>query len=391
MADNDEMKEMCAIGELKQRFKDHPDMYDDEHLFYRFLKARHFNIDHAETMLKNHLEWRKTNDVNSILECQPHKVLQNYLPFVMLGHDKKGCVVRYVPSGNIDWIGIALSVKTEDLIRKVIYDTEDDIRELKKQSKKIGRTVNQCVFIHDLQNLSFATATNKRVILDLISIFNLYQNNYPEMLKAIYVINASMYFSMIFSALKKCISSSILNKIKIYGDDSYKEDLLQIIDADVLPSFLGGNKTDPDGNPLCITFINRAGHIPNIYYTHRSKRTLVNTPGVKKVILSNAAYHEVNLEVKEPGSYLEWEFETKSRDIGFGLFHKKLIDGEENNIELIPIQRINTDEYADTGLYLCEEGGNYIMVFDNTYSWVRAKEIFYRVEVTSPKDQESEL
>lgn len=27
------------------------------------------------------------------------------------------------------------------------------------------------------------------------------------------------------------------------------------IDADVLPAFLGGNRTDPDGNPNCETFV----------------------------------------------------------------------------------------------------------------------------------------
>lgn len=33
--------------------------------------------------------------------------------------------------------------------------------------------------------------------------------------------------------------------------DGYKEALLELVDADVLPAFLGGNKTDPDGNPNC--------------------------------------------------------------------------------------------------------------------------------------------
>lgn len=37
--------------------------------------------------------------------------------------------------------------------------------------------------------------------------------------------------------------------------DDYKEDLLKIIDPDVLPAFLGGSRTDPDGNPLCLSFV----------------------------------------------------------------------------------------------------------------------------------------
>lgn len=30
---------------------------------------------------------------------------------------------------------------------------------------------------------------------------------------------------------------------------------MKIIDAEALPAFLGGKKTDPDGNPLCLTFV----------------------------------------------------------------------------------------------------------------------------------------
>lgn len=39
--------------------------------------------------------------------------------------------------------------------------------------------------------------------------------------------------------------------------DSYKEDLLEVIGADVLPAFLGGNRTDPDGNPMCHTIVSK--------------------------------------------------------------------------------------------------------------------------------------
>ena len=36
---------------------------------------------------------------------------------------------------------------------------------------------------------------------------------------------------------------------------NYKEVLLKLIDADVLPKCYGGNRTDPDGNPRCTTVV----------------------------------------------------------------------------------------------------------------------------------------
>ena len=73
--------------------------------------------------------------------------------------------------------------------------------------------------------------------------------------------------------------------------------------------------------------------------------------------LSRAKFHEVNLDVKEPGSYIEWEFETKCRDIGFGLFFNEMVDGEEKITELVPIQRIDTEDYPETGTIPCEHPG----------------------------------
>ncbi|GFT48896.1 hypothetical protein NPIL_446151, partial [Nephila pilipes] len=53
----------------------------------------------------------------------------------------------------------------------------------------------------------------------------------------------------------------------------WKDDLLKIMDADDLPAFLGGTKTDPDGNPLCNSFIIHGQKIPESYYfTHAIMR-----------------------------------------------------------------------------------------------------------------------
>lgn len=41
----------------------------------------------------------------------------------------------------------------------------------------------------------------------------------------------------------------------IYVTEGWKNILLDAIDADVLPAFLGGNRTDPDGNPNCNSFV----------------------------------------------------------------------------------------------------------------------------------------
>ncbi|GFS71099.1 SEC14-like protein 2, partial [Nephila pilipes] len=54
---------------LRQRLKnDLPkDMYEDTIMFYKFLKARNFNLNQAESMLRKHLVFRKIVQIDTIL------------------------------------------------------------------------------------------------------------------------------------------------------------------------------------------------------------------------------------------------------------------------------------------------------------------------------------
>ncbi|PRD32907.1 UNVERIFIED_CONTAM: Sec14l2 [Trichonephila clavipes] len=188
-----------------------------------------------------------------------------------------------------------------------------------------------------------------------------------------------------------CSSCIQWSHIRIQLFDDWKEALLRVIDADVLPGFLGGTRTDPDGNSLCKTIVIPGGKIDDKYYIHKSKNSLVNSPGAKKLVLARASFSEIELEIEEDGSLIEWEFETKTRDIGFGVYYKKIENGEEQMVELVPLLRIDTEDYSETGVYRCENAGTHIILFDNSYSWIRSKEIYYRMKIVTPKEQEKEL
>nr|XP_042905276.1 SEC14-like protein 2 [Parasteatoda tepidariorum] len=63
------------IQEFKKRFTKEMElsMYEDKFMFYRFLKARDFNMDQAESMLRKHLEWRKEFKIDKIM-TEPFKL-----------------------------------------------------------------------------------------------------------------------------------------------------------------------------------------------------------------------------------------------------------------------------------------------------------------------------
>lgn len=58
--------------------------------------------------------------------------------------------------------------------------------------------------------------------------------------------------------IKPFLHQATLDKIRIFGQDreQWKAALLEEIDADQIPAFLGGTLTDPDGNEFCPSKVN---------------------------------------------------------------------------------------------------------------------------------------
>ncbi|XP_054714832.1 SEC14-like protein 2 [Uloborus diversus] len=380
-----------CVNELKARMKDELDESCNDLKIYLFLKEQNFNLDATENMLKKHVKWRKKKNVEEMKNYTPPELLKQYFAHTLLGRDKEGCLVKYWPLGSLDFKGLFLCFKFSDMEKLFLHINETDTKLLEEESKKRKKDIYQVTYIYDIEGITFARATDKKALEALIYLSLAYFSNYPQRMKACYLINTNALFIHGFSICKRFLPISALNAIYFFGADDWKDVLLKDIDAEVLPAFLGGTKTDPDGNPLCETLIKSRGSIPEKYYKHKSKRPLSKMPGVKQITLSRASFHEESIEVKESQSLLEWEFETKSRDIGFGLFFRDMSSGEEKMVEIVPILRIDTDEYAESGVYKCEKEGTYVILFDNTYSWIRPKEISFRIAVINPKDHDNKL
>ncbi|GFU19208.1 SEC14-like protein 4 [Nephila pilipes] len=376
------VEEKNIINELRRRtIKDvSPKMLEDETLFYRFCKARDFKSREAEEMLRKHIVWRKEMQLDSIMtDYKPIEVVEKYLPVNFLCFDKEDCLVQYHDYGQTDIAGLWNSVKKIDLFKYLLLCLERDFESLKKHSKKIGKLVYQLSSIYNLENFSFANATHRKNIELTLFFLMAYQDNYPERVKHIIIINANNSFSLLFAFVKKILSSALLTKIRCYKTDGWKEELLKFIDADDLPVFLGGNKTDPDGNPLCNTFIIHGQKIPESYYLCNYEKKLFGASDVEKLIVARSSKEGINFEVSNEGSLLEWEFEMKNRDIDFSLYFKE--NDLEDGVEIFRKQRIDTCYDTEKGFFKCEKMGIYTIVFDNTYSWIHQKEICFRARL----------
>ncbi|XP_055931416.1 SEC14-like protein 2 isoform X1 [Argiope bruennichi] len=382
--------EKAAIEELKRRMENEitPKMRKDKSLYYRFLKARDFNIKNAEDMLRKHIAWRKEYQVDTILtDYKPPEVLLKYFPVSLIGCDKEGSPLLYHDMAG-DEIGILSSAKKIDLIKYSIYLYENLLELMDEQSKKLGKIIMTSVNIYNCENLTFAKVTNKKSLEMFMLGINVFQDNYPERIKLIIDINTSRYFPILFNFTKLVIAPAVFKKIKIFGREGWQEVLLDIVNADELPAFLGGKKTDPDGNPLCHSFVVHPQEVPKHYYLKKSEKKFSKSAEAEKLILYPFSKEKLTFEIKNAHSFLEWEFETKNRDIGFGLCFKE--NSESEPVELVPNQRIDTYYESETRMYKCEKPGIYVISFDNSYSWLYPKEIYYKIRVLPPGELEKE-
>ncbi|CAL1263338.1 unnamed protein product [Larinioides sclopetarius] len=389
---NNDTEETALIEELKRRNINDitPKMREDDTLWHRFLKARDFNLKDAEDMLKKHIQFRKEYRIDHILdEWEPGEVLAKYCTMKNIGYDKEGRPLIYIDMA-ADSKGLTSSVKRADFIRFGCWTVENSIEMMKKKSKELGQNVYQVVFIGNFDGMTFAQATSKKALELMLLAVTVFQDNYPERIKAVHVINGSIYFSLVWSVVKQFLAPAFQNKFIVYGTDKWRDALLKVIDPSELPAFIGGDRTDPDGNPRCNTFVIHARTVPESFYMKKSERKLHLSPGVKKLIVTRFAKVELTFDIEIPNSYLEWEFETKSKDIGFGVYFKAQSENKSKTIELVPKQRIDTCFEPETGVYRCEKPGTYIILFDNSYSWLYPKEIYYKTKINLPGEDGSE-
>ncbi|CAL1286877.1 unnamed protein product [Larinioides sclopetarius] len=390
LMENISVEEERCMEELKRRtLKDMtPALLEDETLFYRFSKARDFEVNAAEVMLKKHIIWWEQYKVDRILtDHNPSEVMVKYVPFYFLGYDREGSPVLYIDFGNADIKGIFNSVKAVEMSSYCVYTLQGLMEKCRAQTEKLGRPVTTTCFIFNFENLTFANATNKKMLETALFFAHMFQDNYPERIKSIYFINTSFYFTLVFNVVKHVLARVVLSKIQCYSpDDNWQGALLDKIDAEVLPAFLGGTRTDPDGNPRCTSVVIPCRKVPESHYLSKSGKKLSRSKDARKVTVTRLSKETFSCEVADPGSYLEWEFETKSKDIGFSVQYRPSKDSKTS--ELLPKQRIDTCYEPEKGFVRCDKPGTYICVFDNSYSWIYSKELYFRIKVTPPRESD---
>ncbi|KAM9329884.1 SEC14-like protein 2 [Gastrophryne carolinensis] len=379
-------KQEEALSKFRENVKDLmpklPSFSQDDQFLLRWLRARSFNLQKSESMLRKHVEFRKHMDSDNVLEkWQPPEVVQKYLSGGLCGYDKEGSPIWYDVIGPLDPKGLLFSASKQDLIKTKMRDCERMHQECLRQSQKLGKRVEEVVMVYDVEGLGLKHLWKPGV--DLYGeVLKMFEDNYPEALKRLFVIKAPKLFPVAYNLIKHFLSEDTRRKIIVVGDN-WKEVLQKYIDADQLPQIYGGTLTDPDGDPKCKTKINYGGDVPKSYYV----RDQVQQNYENTLSINRGSSQQTEYEILFPGCVLRWQFQSDGSDIGFGVFRKTKA-GERQKagemIEVVPNQRYNAHMVPEDGSLTCPEAGTYVLRFDNTYSYIHAKKVSFTVEVLLP-------
>ncbi|CAH1422273.1 unnamed protein product [Lactuca virosa] len=237
--------EVKALDAFRQALiKDNllPEILDDFHMMLRYLVAKNFNIEGAKNMWISMLQWRKDFGADNILEDFKFSELDEVLRYFHQGYhgiDKEGRPVYIEILGQADPKKLMKVTTVERYVKYYVQEYERTLAiRFPACSIAAGRRVSSSTTVIDVQGVGLWNFT--KPVIELIRRLQQINNNYPDTLCQMFIINAGSGFKMLWNMIQSFLEPKAKSKIHVLGTN-FLSTLLEVIDASELPEFLGGN------------------------------------------------------------------------------------------------------------------------------------------------------
>ncbi|KRX67100.1 SEC14-like protein 2 [Trichinella sp. T9] len=333
--------EMSKLSEKQKQI--HEEFYrrfeaDSDKLYFlknpifllRWLRARKFDINKAEAMLREHLKYRKVmhlDDESPVKKIAINPQFAKYFTRGDFGQDNEGRPVVYFPFGGIDPKGtikaytesrhasLLSSFKGSQMLLTMLIWQEETRLLCEQLSKEKQKCIFQAIYILDLKGIGSQHLWKPGVDIFLQIASNLEQHA-PEILYKLYVINAPSIFNMIYSIIRPVLDENTKRKIQILGDD-YKEALQKDIPAKYIPAYYGGHCYGNNSDPKCTHKISYGGLVPRELYFNDCYRPA----DIQEITIGRQSQKLIPLHVTNSNSVLNWYIKsTSNQDIGVGIY-----------------------------------------------------------------------
>ncbi|THV05311.1 CRAL/TRIO domain-containing protein [Dendrothele bispora CBS 962.96] len=222
----------------------------DDVTMERFLRARKYDLKKSKEMFRRCQEWRKTVEGVGIDELYrqmdpfdypERKAVFDYWPMWFHKTDKQGRPLNFEFLGGLDVNRLYKECTPERHWQSIIVTAESLPREIiPSAARHHDKPVTSVFVIIDLKGFGISQFWQMKNLVQRS--FQVSQDYYPETMGQLAILNAPSSFTFIWSAVKPWLDKETVKKIDVLGSD-YQERLLELIDAENLPSILGGKCT----------------------------------------------------------------------------------------------------------------------------------------------------
>ncbi|XP_074320112.1 SEC14 cytosolic factor-like [Silene latifolia] len=316
---------------LKRTFQNMHHGYPKD-TYFRFLKARDWNVDKAHQMLVDCLNWRVQNEIDNILEkpivpAELYRKVRDSQLVGLSGYSNEGLPVVAVGVGHSTYDQASVHYYVQSHIQMNEYR---DRVVLPLASQKHGRPINTCLKVLDMTGLKLS-ALNQVKLLTVISTID--DLNYPEKTDTYYIVNAPYIFSACWKVVKPLLQERTRKKIQVLRG-SGKDELLKIMDYASLPHFCtregsGSSRHSRNGTTDNCFSLDHAFHQELYSYVNRQAALTQSIKPLKQGSF-HVAFPELDVDDAKIARTIESEFhrlEDQKDQNGLGRTLSKQLSG----------------------------------------------------------------
>ncbi|CAK6444720.1 unnamed protein product [Pipistrellus nathusii] len=313
------MQESCLIQLRHWLQETHKGKIPKDQHILRFLRARDFHLDKAREMLCQSLSWRKQHQVDLLLQTwHPPALLEEFYAGGWHYQDIDGRPLYILRLGHMDTKGLMKAVGEEALLQHVLSVNEEGQKRCEGNTRQFGRPISSWTCLVDLEGLNMRHLWRPGVKA-LLRMIEVVEDHYPETLGRLLIVRAPRVFPVLWTLISPFINENTRQKFLIYSGSNYPGGLVDYLDKDVIPDFLGGE---------CLCHVPEGGLVPKSLYLMEEDQEHAEQmhewrETYQPACVLRGAPHEVTVEILEGESVITWDFDILRGDVVFSLCYAK--------------------------------------------------------------------
>ncbi|KAI9329093.1 CRAL-TRIO domain-containing protein [Obelidium mucronatum] len=349
----------------------------------RFLLSNK-SIEEAQESITFTIAWFKEHQqaIDTVLAGGKCPFEDDILRFQVIGDHKKtshGEPMFFVRVGLCNNTALMNTVAYEHVLNFMIFSRLRTVVEIERASQET-QTLVKAVSVIDLQHFNPARGNDMRFFRVLGESSKLSEKMFPQFLGRSIMVNAPSPLVWAFNSILKPLLSKKTAEKTVFcpGKTSGKSIvacpyLSRYLVLENIPSFLGGTCNCKGG---CI------GGVPN---SQTSPITGVSESGMVSINVAARSVETVEIPLVK-GTQIRYEFKvSEKQQIKTSVLFRKTAEndtGEEGKsaIDVVAKRSIEEKDGVISGSFVAPEDGVFVKSFDNSYSWLRSKTVWYKID-----------